>query len=494
MAISFNGIPTSLRVPFVFVEFDNTRAKQGPSVQKYTTLLMGQKLAAGSEPELTLKTVTSEAQAILLYGQGSHIHRMVKYYLANNLVTELKVMAIDDLAAGVQAAGTITIAAGTATAAGILQAYVGGQRVSVSVSIGDDQDAVATALAAAITANADLPVSAVVDGVNANEVDLTAKHKGLLGNDIDVRFNYFDSDAFPAGITASVTTPMAGGAGNPDVAEITAALPDDQFNIIINPWTDAANLIALEAELADRFGPIRQNDGVAIAYKLDTLSNLQALGNGRNSPHSSISGPAESAPNPSWEWAAAKAGQIALAGQADPARPFQTLPLAGILAPAASERFTLSERNILLSDGIATDVVAPGGIVRIERAITTFQTNAAGAADISFLDVNTLLTLSFLRFDFRTQMQSRYPRHKLANDGTKAGAGQAILTPLGGKAEAVRIFQGWEELGLVEGIDQFKNDMIVERNAQDPNRLDFLLPPDLANQLRVIGSQIQYLL
>jgi len=492
--VSFNNIPASLRVPFTYVEFDNTRAQQGPSVQTYTVLLMAQKLSTGAEPELTLKTITSEAQAITAYGQGSHAHRMAKYYLDNNRVVELKVMSIDDAGAAVAATGKITTPTATATANGVLQTYIAGQRIQVAVNLGDDQDAVTAALVAAIAAAPDLPVTAVVNGSNANEADLTAKNGGLLGNDIDIRFNYFDSDATPAGLTLPTVTAMASGAASPDVGEIVAALPDDQFNIIINPWTDAANLTALETELSDRFGPIRQTDGVAIAYKLDTLNNLQTLGNGRNSPHSSITGPAKSAPNPTWEWAAAKAGQVALAGQADPARPMQTLPLAGILAPAANEQFTLSERNILLTDGIATDKVGPGGVVQIERWITTFQLNAAGAADISFLDGNTLLTLSFLRFDFRTQMQSRYPRHKLSDDGVKAGAGQAILTPLGGKAEAVRIFQGWEELGLVENLEQFKNDIVVERNAQDPNRLDFLLPPDLINGLKIIAAQIQFLL
>lgn len=493
MTISFNGIPTTLRVPFSYIEFDNSRAQQGPSVQPYTVLAMGQKLPAGTEPELTLKTVTSEAQAKLLYGNGSMLARIAKYYLDNNLVTEMKMIAIDDAGASAKATGKITIPAGTATADGTLSVLIGGQRVQVGVSSGDDQDAVALALQAKIASLVDLPLTAVINGVNDNEVDLTAKHGGLVGNTIDIRLNYYSSEAFPAGITATITA-MAGGTTNPDVSEIIAVLAEDQYNIIINPWTDAANLGALETELADRFGPIRQNDGVAIAYSLDTLSNLQALGNSRNSPHSSISGPAKSAPNPSYEWAAAKAGQVALSGQADPARPFQTLPLIGILAPKSSEQFTLSERNILLSDGIATDRVEQSGAVRIERVITTFQTNAASAPDISYLDVNTLLTLSFLRYDFRVQMLSKFPRHKLSDDGVKSGAGQAILTPLLGKTEAIRIFQGWEELGLVEGLEQFKRDVIVERNSQDPNRLDFLLPPDLINQLRIIGAQIQFLL
>lgn len=54
-------------------------------------------------------------------------------------------------------------------------------------------------------------------------------------------------------------------------------------------------------------------------------------------------------------------------------------------------------------------------------------------------------------------------------------------------------FREMEELGLVEGFDQFKRDLVVERNVSDPNRLDFLLPPDLINQLIVTAVKFQFL-
>ena len=47
MAISFNDIPSTLRVPFLYAEFDNSNAVQGPNEQPYKRLLFGQKLAAG---------------------------------------------------------------------------------------------------------------------------------------------------------------------------------------------------------------------------------------------------------------------------------------------------------------------------------------------------------------------------------------------------------------------------------------------------------------
>lgn len=490
MAIAFNNIPNTLRVPFSYVEFDNTRAQQGPAIQQYISLVVGPKLAGGTAAALTKYTITSEAQARTLFGAGSVIHGMLAYYLDNDKITELVAIAQEDDASGVAATGKITIATGTATEDGVLAFYVAGRKISVVVSTGDDQDAVATALAAAIQAESLSYVSAVVNGVNANEVDVTAKNDGEQGNEIDLRFNYNSADSFPAGITATITD-MASGATNPDFDDVIAVLGETQYNTIIHPYLDASNLTKIENELADRFGPVRQNDGVAYAAKIESLANLTTLGNGRNSPHSSIMGVA--GPTAPWEWASAYGAQVAKAAQADPARPFQTLPLIGVLEPTEADQFTLTERNNLLFDGIATYRMTANQPI-IERAITTYQTNAAGAQDTSYLDVNTLLTLSYLRFSFRNRFATRYPRHKLASDGVRVGPGQLIITPLIGKAEAVALFAEWEELGLVEGIDQFKRDLIVERNASDVNRLDFLLPPDLVNQLRVIGSQIQFLL
>jgi len=493
MSVSFNQIGTNLRVPFVYVEFDNSNAQQGPSVQPYMTLLIAQKILAGTATALDILGVTSEAQAITLFGNGSQAHLMVKKYLENDSVTELKVMSVDDDGSAVKATGKITVAAGTAAADGTISLYIAGQRVSVAVATGDDQDVVAASIITAIGQIGSLPLTSLVNGTNANEVDLTAKNGGLVDNDLDVRYNYLQSESLPAGITLTLTA-MAGGTTNPDMSTVVAALTEDQYNIMIHPYTDSGSLTVLETEMADRFGPIRQNDGMLFTTKQDSLGNLQALGNGRNSPHSSIMAIGSGAPNSNYEIAAAYGGQVAKAATADMGRPFQTLAMAGILSPADSEKFNLTERNLLLHDGIATGKASAGDIVRIERAITTFQKNAAGADDVSYLDVNTLLILSFLRYDFRNTMLSKYPRHKLAADGTNFAPGQKIITPKIGRAEAVSIFNGWVDLGLVEDLEQFKRDLIVERNSQDVNRMDFLLPPNLINQFRVGAAQIQFLL
>jgi phage tail sheath gpL-like len=166
------------------------------------------------------------------------------------------------------------------------------------------------------------------------------------------------------------------------------------------------------------------------------------------------------------------------------------LQLAGVLPPAIIDQGTLAERNTLLYDGISTTSPV-GGVVQIDRLITTYKTTSQGSADTAYLDVTTRLILLYLRYSFRVLMAARYPRHKLANDTTKVGAGQPIMTPKLGAAEAIGWARNMEQLGLIENADAFKDNLVVQRNA-DVNRLDFLLPPDLMNQLIVTAAQIKF--
>lgn len=283
------------------------------------------------------------------------------------------------------------------------------------------------------------------------------------------------------------------GATDPTVTAAIAALGDTQYHTIAVGLNDATTIAAFDVELADRFQSDRQIEGHAFYAVDDTQANLVTFGSGLNSKHTTVVG-MENALSSPWEIAAAQMGVVARFGQADPARPFQTLELVGIQGPVQADRFTMAEREILLQNGIATTITDTFGTTRVERVISTFQQNAAGATSTAFLDVNTLLTLSFLRFDARTQFATTFGRFKLADDGTNFGSGQAVVTPRIARAFFLSLFSGWETLGLVEGRQQFEADLIVERNAQDPNRLDVVLVPDLINQLRVVGAAIQFLL
>lgn len=494
MSITFNTIPSNLRIPFVAVEFDSSKAQQGPALLAYKAIIIGQKLAAGTGTADTIVKCTSVDQAIAIGGRGSMLHRQVLAWFASNKSTELWLGVLADNGAGVAATGTILVAT-PATAAGTIALYLGGERITVGVNLGDATTAIATAIGAAINANLDIPVTA---SVAASTVTLTFRHKGLTGNTYDIRANFRDGEALPAGVTLTIVTLGAVVAGTtaPVLTNLLAAMADLWFQIWTHPYTDATSLAAIEAELLARFGPMRQQQGVAITSATGTFSTLTSLGVGRNSPHSVIVAQTGIVPlTPPMEFAADVAAVVAAAGAADPARPFQTLALGRALGTAETDQWDPStERNVFLFSGIATTKRVTGGGVQIERMITTYETSPSGATDTAYLDVTTMLTLMYLRYSFRVRMQTKYPRHKLANDGTKLGPGQAVITPKLAKAEAITWFRELQELGLVEDFDQFKRDLVVVRNDTDPNRLEFLLPPNLINQLIVTAAQIQFLL
>lgn len=482
------SIPTNLRIPFMAVEFDPSRAFQGASILNYKALVMGQKMAGGTIEELTLKRVTSKDQAATYFGVGSQLARMFESWFKNNQFTEVYGIALDDLAAGVLATGTVTIT-GTATADGILSLFINGKLVQVAVTTDDTETDVGDAIDAAIVLADFLPVTSSNSG---GAVTFTAKNKGENGNDIDIQVNFNEGEVTPAGLTVVIVA-MAGGAGNPDIQEILDILGDEWYNVFACAWNDSTNLVALETELADRFGAMRMIDGEAFISKKGSLSDLSTFGDARNSPHIACPN-AHSLPNSIEEMAAASAGQHASEGSIDPARPFQTLPLNGIVPPKVVDRFTNVENNGLLFDGISTYTVDSGGVVRVGGSITMYQKNAQDAEDIAYLQVTTLLTLMYLRWDFRTYIVTKYPRAKLADDGVRVASGQQVITPKIGKAEAVTKFRAWELQGLVENIAQFKNDLVCERDANNPNRLNWLLPPDLMNQFIVGAAQMQFLL
>ena len=483
------SIPNNLRAPILAVEFDSSRAFQGPAVLPYQSLLIGGRIAAGTTPELTLKRVTSADEVGGYAGFGSQLHNMAERWFANNRTTTTFMVALDDAGGGVPASGTITFT-GTASAAGAVYAYIAGRRAVAAVSNTNNAIAVATAVVAAINAITSMPVIAANGGTAV--VTLTAKNDGVPGNDIDIRLNYNEDEVLPAGISASISA-MASGATNPDVQDVIDVIGDEWYQIFAMPYTDATNMTAMETELADRFGALRMIDGVCFCAKKDTLGNLASFGNGRNSPHVCCTAATDVLPT-SYEFAAGVAGQAAQEGSTDPARPFQTLQVQGINPVPVVDRFTYVERNSLLFDGIATASVDSAGAVRIERLITMYQKNVVGADDIAYLDVNTMLTLMFLRYDFRNTIRTKYPRAKLAGDDVRVAPGQVVMTPKVGKAEAIAKFRQWEALGLVENFSQFKRDLVCVRSQIDPNRLDWVLPPDLMNQFIVGGATIQFLL
>lgn len=486
--ITFNTIPIDIRTPGQYVEIDNSKALRGLPNLNRRMLFIGNKLAAGTAAANTLQRINSASEAAGLFGRGSVLHEMLSAARAANKESDIWAVALDDLAGGVQATFTATVTVTTAEP-GVIALYVNGYKLSVGVALNDSAATIATAIAAAVNAWLDGPVTAAaVAGV----VTLTARHKGEFTADIDVRVNYYPDEKLPNGVSVAIANGVAG-AGNPDVATALAAISLESFYSVVTPYADTANIVKLETEFNSRWGGMDMRTGHLFGARRGTHANLTTFGSARNSVHDSFMG-VKSSPTPMYQWAAVLGAVCEFNGAIDPARPFHTLLLPGVLPPAPADRFTRQERELLLRDGISTFTVDQGGNVLIESVVTTYQVNAFAIDDVSYLLLETKWTVDYMRYAFRVRPALRFPRHKLADDGTNFAPGQPIVTPNMIRSELLDVGRQLELAGILENFEQFKKDLIVVRSMSDRNRVNAILPPDVVNQFRVFAASVQFIL
>jgi phage tail sheath gpL-like len=487
MAINFTYYPTSNRVPGVYVEMDPSQANTATVLQN--TLLIGQIAITGTAVSNHPVLIESKAQLLTLCGKGSMLNAMGSRYLDRDPFGPLYILPIEDDSAAVAATGSIAIA-GPATASGTLNVYIGGVRVRSLVSSGDSPNAIATALALAINATEGIEV---VAASTVSDVTLTSIGKGEVFNLIDVRTNYLGATGGEydvPGVTLTIT-PMAGGTGNPGIGGALANLSDMPFDFIITPYTDTSNLDALKGLLADDVGRWSWQQmiygGAFTAYR-GTLGECTAFGNLRNDQHMSIVAYNDS-PDPPWIWATEIGAASAASLRVDPGLPLQYINTT-LKAPPIAARWTLGERNTLLYDGMSTFRTGDDGTVIVERMATTYQKNAAGATDNSYLDVETLYGLMFVSRDLSNYLLTRYARKKLVSDQTMILAGSNCVNAPMIRASVISEYRALESAGYVQNSREFARNVIVE-NAGN-GLVKVLAPVDLVNQLRQIAILLQF--
>jgi phage tail sheath gpL-like len=487
--ISFNTIPANILTPGVYIEIDGSKAFRGLPVPRRRAVIIGQRLASGTAAINTLVRVDSADLGKQLAGAGSILANMIARYKANDSSSELWMVAVNDLVSGSKASWTFTVST-QPTANGTLPLYIGGKSYPVAVQSGASVASIATAIAAAINADLDLPATATSAlGV----VSITFAHKGAIGNGLDIRVGYDPQDAVPAGVTYAIAVANAG-TGVPDITAAITAIGDQPFASIVHAFSDATNLTTLENWLLTRFGGMYQNDGLAYTASVDVVGNLETLGQSRNSPFTVIGG-IRALPSPSWELAAATAAQAHQSTSNDPAQPLTGLVLVGIKAPAPADRMTRQEREYCLEDGIGTYTIDDAGNVCIERLVTTDTLNSLGFPDPTYRDVTTMTTLAYLRWSRRYMIATTFQRYKLGNDGTNYGAGQKVATPKTIKAAIVTQYKAWIEAALIEDdLPTYKTSLVVQRSTTDLNTVLTIDSPNIINQFLVLASQIQFVL
>ncbi len=266
----------------------------------------------------------------------------------------------------------------------------------------------------------------------------------------------------------------------PDISDALAATALGGFTILVPAWFSQTALTALREHIAIFTDSIEQQGIVGVGAVTTTLSAATTLATSLNAGAITLAvlpGTSSTAR----QVAAAYAARIA--SEEDPARPLNTLVLTGIQVPPVASRLGRVEQETCLANGVTPLEVGPGDTVQIVRAVSTYTKSAAGADDVSLLDLTTIRTLYYVRQACRDRIRLRFPRSKLSS-----------RTPAAVRGELLDVLKKCEELEILEEVAANADALVVERSLQDANRLNASIPADVVNGLHVFAGRIDLLL
>lgn len=466
MTISHN-IPSTLRRPGTFHEFDLTSSQQSLTPLANRVLLVGMKTAAGTATADDFVQVLDEATSDGLFGEGSEVALMVRKALEMGRLVgfqpEIWVSPIAEPGGGTAATYTITVV-GTAAAGSDIVFRIGEALFRAGVSKDDTATEIGDAIVDAINEKLDqIPVTAANA---AGVVTLTFKYNGENGNDLKVLVD-------DVGLSGVTVTPAAGvvGAG---VADPTTALDNSLakfFEVVALANHKAADVTLVNTHLdlawaADekrwRFVFMGENGTLSTANGLATAANdeRQVFGTYEDSP--SMPGlistalatlvAARELPNYNWDFS-----EIALA------------------APPDASVYTKAEVESALAAG--TTPIAPNDArdkSEVQRMITSKTTEGGNP----FERVKDLATMRGLVYTTRQLEVAFSQKFKAENKSA------LVLRRM--RSVAFEVLTQLEDLGVTQNVDELFPQLIVDSDPLVPTRAVVSIPESIIPNLHQI--------
>jgi phage tail sheath gpL-like len=497
--MGFNLLNTSILYPLTQIAVDNSNA--GNTAPSLGTLIVAQTLTA--QP-FAIVPVFSLSQAQNLFGSSAYITRMWTDYYANDNIGPIYCLPVADPSAGAYATGSVTISVTGAVGAGTIALYIAGDLVQVPVAAAATAPQIATSMVSAIGATLGLSVTAAIDPTHNYQVDLTAVHKGLLGNNIDLRVNYYGptgGQTLPTGVALAITA-MSGGTGTPTLTNLASTVGfSTNYAAIVHPFSDSTDMPVFAAMMnasTGRWAPTQKAWGHCWTARQDTAVNLTAYGVTNDDPHSTVLGYETGSPTPPWRAAAMYAGASMPSIRSQPNLPLQTLQMVGFMAPNSSgasgteTAWTSNEWQTLLGKGIAVAFYDGAGNAYIKRAVTTYQTNAYGVPDQSYLDTEQMYLLSAINTYLGSYITTNWGRVLQVADGTPIAPGIPSISPSTAKAAMIACYQDMQVLGWVDNLSLFIAGLVVQADPTNSGMMDILFDPDTVQGLRQVGVVNQF--
>lgn len=473
--VSFNEVPSSIRKPGKYFELNTKNANSALPANLQKMLLIAQKSSAGAAANHVPVQIFNTSQAETLFGKGSIAHVMVRDAIRANRGLALYVAPMPDAGSTTKASRTLTVTA-SSVENGFFVLWVNAKRFEIVVSESETATEIAAKIETALNTDDFLPYTVAAA---AGVVTLTAVNGGTLGSKVPIKI---DTDSAP-GVSIALAEAVAG-AGDPTIQTTLDEVSSERFQIPVSSLSDATSLTALKTWITTQSNAIEKKAG-RVHFGHDPATTISGaitaaagVNDGRVSGwyfRDSLSAP--------YSIAAAAAAMDAF--EEDPARPLNGLDLIGVGVPLDSTQlFTNTEIEALLYGGVSP--ILPDSsktVAEIVRWITTYTVNGAGSPDPTLLEGPTFKTLDYVRDAIVQRLEARFPRSKKS---------ARILGQI--RTEVLDVLYRLEELEIIENVDLYKDDVIVEPDSQDINRANVKIPVDIVNGLHVIGGVIDLIL
>ncbi len=488
MSITFNLVPNDAAASAVFVEQEPVSRGTGSPVIPHKILVIGQ-FDSGKSPVVnTPQLVLDLDDAWTRYGRGSLLSLLIAAALRKRGTVPIYALPLDDAGAGVQATGTLVVS-GTATAAGTLAVYVGGKRIPVTVTNGMTATQVGDAIATAVTADLDLPVTAAnVTGT----VTFTVRWKGESGNQIKLEINRLETDSTPAGIAVVVTDigNVVAGATNPTLDTALGNLGDTWYTDVVCPYLDTTSLTAIKTSGDARVDPGVKRPFVAFVGYTDTKANLITKLGALNCEWITIV-PVHGSSTAGLEIAAATAGLFASIQQATPGRPAKTKTIPSVLA-GATNILTYTDRDTVVKAGGSHTYNQEDGTVTIGDLVTTRNKTDGGADTDDWRFTIIIPNLQFKIYALEnTYLASPFDQAVVLADGSGAGPTYTVR-PSTVKSYAVSLVDDWVSRGISTKRDTIVEGITAAIDGANPGRINLLIPDVPSAGLRILAAKLEW--
>ena len=458
-------------------------------------LLYGNMTSGGTAAAEKKVEVFSEDDARTKFGAGSELFLMARAAIEANPEVPLYAIPVTE-SGGTASTGDITVA-GTASSGGTVAVDILGERIYVPFANTDVASAVAQAIVDKINEQTDWPVTAAVNGVTPEQVDITAKHKGPRGDYITMRSEVIEG----SGITTSDSgTALTGGATTDDPQTALDNVASERHFYHVAPYEDATELGKYQTHVESQAEPTIGKREMVVASSRDTLANTKTLTAALNAALMQVVWHYGADDTPAMI-AAAIASRRARQEGIDTAYNFDGEGLrAGTsslpIKPQndAANKPEDSEIRSALNSGITPLQTADDGSVGIVRSITTRHQDASSNPDFRVRDSHKVTVAIDFADTVDVGIASRFGSMK-ADDNPPQGETPppGVCVPKMVREYLFSVQGDFEGDGKLQNVDEHAAELAVELSKSPEGRFNIVAPIDViehAHQFSVDVRQV----